>query len=969
MKIRIFALAKELDMDSKLLIDFCAKAGISVKNSALASISPEERDLVLGLIQASGGSGSSVAAPAAVAKTTAAPARDELAMGRVRELRTIATRPQPVRHRTAIAEDAGVEAAAVVEESAPAEVEEAVQTVASDVEAAQVVEAPPVEEPAPVAVEAAAAPVEAAAEAAAASEETSAEPPEVSAETTAAPAAPSKPAPLSRGDYISSHGASRSLRSMDMVARGTTESTGSRPTPPAGGAAAGPLSGARKNRSRFASPLIADIPNFVGPASKTPKPEEAKAQKPTFRLNQPEALQQKGSPLADHLRKSADSKKRKPGDEEPVEVRRDLRGKATGDALAGAGLEESRAQRRDKRRQTQQVRDEEEEQRQTRLSGLHKRRFKGKTELKSQAVLELPITVRTLSEAIGRPAKSIIQILWARGSMVTINSGLDEDTAIELAVELGVDLRIQREKDLEDVLGDMVDAADDPAAMVVRPPIVTILGHVDHGKTTLIDRLRSSNVAAGEHGGITQHIAAYQVEHNGQKLTFVDTPGHAAFGEMRARGANVTDIVVLVVAANDGVMPQTLECISHAKAAGVPIVVALNKCDLPDRNEQRVLQELAAQNVLASEWGGDVEVVRTSGLTGLGLPDLLDTLLLTAELHEYKGNPARSANGACLEAFRDEGRGALAWFLVQNGTLRVGDVVVCGETYGRVRAMYNEHDQEIAEAPPSTPIKVAGLEAVPNAGDQFVVMPDIEQAREIAGQRHERGRAAVLATKGGRRTMEDILNAAREGQIQDLALVVKADTPGSLEALRNEINKFSHPEVRVKILHEGVGGVNESDVYLAAASDAVIIAFHVIAEDRAEQLAIQEGVQVKRYNIIYEVISEIRQILEGMLRPEKREVVTGRAIVLRTFNISRFGTIAGCRVLNGTIERSHRVHLIRDQKILNAYGIGSLRREKDDVKEVREGMECGIRLENFNDVKEGDLFEAYRIEEIRRTLE
>jgi translation initiation factor IF-2 len=961
LKIRIFALAKELDMDSKLLIDFCAKAGISVKNSALASISPEERDQVLELIQSSGGSGS-VAAPVAPAKTTAAPARDELAMGRVRELRTIATRPQPVRSRPSHADEVEAETAASVEEST----EDEVRAVVSDIDTSQDVEAPPVEETAPVAAEATETPVEAAAEAEPVAEAVN-EAAEVSSETSAAPASPSKPAPLSRGDYISSHGASRSLRSMDMVARGTTESTGSR-TPPAGGPAAGPLSGARKSRSRFASPLIADIPNFVGPASKTPKPEEAKAQKPTFRLNQPEALQ-KGSPLADHLRKSADSKKRKPGDEEPAEVRRDLRGKTTGDALAGAGLEESRAQRRDKRRQTQQVRDEEEEQRQTRLSGLHKRRFKGKTELKSEAVLELPITVRTLSEAIGRPAKSIIQILWARGAMVTINSGLEEDTAIELAVELGVDLRIQRDKDFEDVLEDIVDAVDDPSTMVVRPPIVTILGHVDHGKTTLIDRLRSSNVAAGEHGGITQHIAAYQVEHNGQKLTFVDTPGHAAFGEMRARGANVTDIVVLVVAANDGVMPQTLECISHAKAAGVPIVVALNKCDLPDRNEQRVLQELAAQNVLASEWGGDVEVVRTSGLTGQGLPDLLDTLLLTAELHEYKGNPSRPANGACLEAFRDEGRGALAWLLVQSGTLRVGDVVVCGETYGRVRAMYNEYDQEIAEAPPSTPIKVAGLEAVPNAGDQFVVMPDIEHAREIAAQRHERGRAAVLATKGGRRTMEDILNAAREGQIQDLALVVKADTPGSLEALRNEINKFSHPEVRVKILHEGVGGVNESDVYLAAASEAVIIAFHVIAEDRAEQLAIQEGVQVKRYNIIYEVISEIRNILEGMLRPEKREVVTGRAIVLRTFNISRFGTIAGCRVLNGTIERSHRVHLIRDQKILNAYGIGSLRREKDDVKEVREGMECGIRLENFNDVKEGDLFEAYRIEEIRRTLD
>lgn len=940
-------------MDSKLLIDFCAKAGISVKNSALASISPEERDRVLDLIQKSGVS-ASVAAPQAAAKT-ASPARDELAMGRVRELRTISSRPQAVRTRATATEDLESESVPEVEEPIGTLVESA----GLEAEVSEELEATPIVEPPTVAVEATEPPT-----AQPAIDESPAASPAAATEEVAAQ--PAKPAPLSRSDYISSHGASRPLRSMDMVARGTTDSTSPRVPSALGGAAAGPLGGARRSR-RPANPLIADIPQYNAPVSKTPKPEEAKAQKPTISFTQQEAMQ-KGSPLADHLRKAGDNKKRKPGEEEPVEGRRDLRGKS-GDALAGAGLEESRAQRRDKRRQTQQVREEEEESRQTRLSGLHKRRFKGQTQLKSQAEIELPITIRSLSEAIGRPAKSIIQILWGRGDMVTINSPVDEETAIELAMELGVDLQVQREKDLEDVVQEMVESPDAPELRVNRPPIVTILGHVDHGKTTLIDRLRSSNVAAGEHGGITQHIAAYQVEHNGQKLTFVDTPGHAAFGEMRARGANVTDIVVLVVAANDGVMPQTLECISHARAAGVPIVVALNKCDLPDRNEQRVLQELAAQNVLASEWGGDVEVVRTSGLTGEGLPDLLDTLLLTAELHEYKGNLDRPANGTCLEAFRDEGRGALAWLMVQNGTLRVGDVMVCGETYGRVRAMYNEYDQELSEASPSTPVKVAGLEAVPNAGDRFVILSDIDQAREIAQQRHQKGRAAVLATRGGKRTMEDILNAAREGQVQDLALVVKADTPGSLEALRSEIGKFSHPEVRVKILHEGVGGVNESDVYLASASDAVIIAFHVIAEDRAEQLSQQEGVQIKRYNIIYEVISEIRQILEGMLRPEKREVVTGRAIVLQTFSISRFGTIAGCRVLNGTIERSHRIRLIRDQKVLNSYGIGSLRREKDDVKEVREGMECGIRLENFNDVKEGDLFEAYRVEEIRRTLD
>ena len=481
--------------------------------------------------------------------------------------------------------------------------------------------------------------------------------------------------------------------------------------------------------------------------------------------------------------------------------------------------------------------------------------------------------------------------------------------------------------------------------------------------------MRSANVAASEHGGITQHIAAYQIEHNGHKLTFVDTPGHAAFGEMRARGATVTDIVVLVVAANDGVMPQTIECISHARAANVPLVVAMNKVDLPDRNEQRVLTDLSAHNVLAAEWGGDVEVIRTSGLTGQGLPELLDTLLLTAELHEFKANPNRPASGACLEAFRDEGRGPLAWLIVQKGTLRVGDVVLCGGAFGRIRAMYNERDEELEEALPSTPVKVAGLDIVPGPGDQFLVLADVDAAREAAEERRQKGRASVLANMGGKRTLEDILNAAAEGEIRDLAVIIKADTPGSLEAIRSEMNKFEHPEVRVKLLHQGVGGVNESDVYLASASNAVIFAFHVIADNQAQLLAQQEGVEIRRYSIIYEVMDEIRKILEGMLKPEQREVATGRAIVLRTFSITRFGTIAGCRVLNGTIERSSRIHLIREQRVINTYGIASLKREKEDAREVREGMECGIRLENYNDVKEGDLLEAFKIEEVKRKLE
>ena len=578
--------------------------------------------------------------------------------------------------------------------------------------------------------------------------------------------------------------------------------------------------------------------------------------------------------------------------------------------------------------------------------------------------------MRNLSEAIGRPAKSIMGHFFKEGKMVTINDSLEENEALEVAMELGVDLEIKRSESIEERLLATLDHEDDEDSLAWRPPIITVLGHVDHGKTTLVDKLRQANVAAGEAGGITQHIAAYQIENDGLGLTFVDTPGHAAFGEMRARGANVTDIIVLVVAADDGVMPQTEECISHAKNAGVPIIVALNKMDLPEVDDQRALQQLAAHDMLPSEWGGEYEVVRTSGETGLGLDDLVETIQLTAELHEYRANPDREAVGVCLEAFRDEGRGVISWFIVQKGTLKVGDNVLCGSSYGRIRNIYDDRGNELKEAGPSMPVKVAGLNEVPTAGVHFFVMKDIDEARQAAESRQHEGREQVLSRRGQPRTLEDILSAAREGEgTQELPLIIKADTPGSLEALRGEVGKFEHPEVKVSIIHEAVGGVNESDVYLASASEAIIIAFHVVAEERAQQLAEKEGVDIRRYNIIYEVTEQIRQSLEGMLRPEKKEVTTGRAIILQTFSISRFGTIAGCRVINGTISRDNRIHVIRDNTVLNDYRIGSLKREKDDAKEVREGMECGIRLDGFNDVKEGDLLEAFRIDEIQRTLE
>ncbi len=589
---------------------------------------------------------------------------------------------------------------------------------------------------------------------------------------------------------------------------------------------------------------------------------------------------------------------------------------------------------------------------------------------KSHVEIETPITVRDLSEATGIRASDLIKKLMTNlNQLVNINATLDEEMAVMLALEFGVELEVIHERTAEDDLLTSIEAAEsDPGELVERPPVITILGHVDHGKTSLLDRIRKSNVVQSESGGITQHIGAYQVEHDGKLITFVDTPGHEAFTAMRARGANVTDIVVLVVAADDGVMPQTQEAIAHAKAADVPIVIALNKIDLPNVNLNKIYGELSQQDLAPEEYGGDTPVVKTSAITGQGIPDLLEMLGIVAELRcEIKANPKRPATGTCLEASISEGRGVVATVLVQDGTLKVGDVLVCGDGFGRVRALFNDKGRSVTEAGPSTPVEVSGLDAVPTAGEKFAVVDDISRAREIAESRRLRTRGVALGERQAV-TLENLYSKMAEQKVKNLNLILKADVQGSLEALTKELEKLENTEVPIRILLKGVGGISESDILLADASQAIVIGFRVAPEDRAITLADEKKIDIRRYDIIYQVTDEIKKAVEGMLVPEIKEVHLGRAVVRQTFKISKVGMVAGCFVTQGTFERSAKARLIREGREIYKGGIEALKRFKDDVKEVREGFECGIKITNFDDLKTDDVIEAYRIDVIRRTL-
>jgi len=574
-------------------------------------------------------------------------------------------------------------------------------------------------------------------------------------------------------------------------------------------------------------------------------------------------------------------------------------------------------------------------------------------------------TVKEFAELIGVKAPEVIKKFLEMGYMPTINQPVDIDAAILVADSMGIKLEsatAEEEPAPEDII------VEETANLVPRAPVVTIMGHVDHGKTTLLDAIRKSRITEKEAGGITQHIGAYTVMLNEKRIVFLDTPGHEAFTTLRARGAKVTDIVVLVVAADDGVKPQTIEAIDHARAAKVPIIVAVNKIDKPEANLQRVRGELAEMGLVPEEWGGQNIFVEISAKQKIGIDSLLEMILLQAEMLEVKADPEKMAKGVVIESRLDKGKGPVATLLIQNGTLKVGDAFLCGVFAGRVRAMSDDTGHRIEKAGPATPVEVIGFNSVPNAGDTFVSMEDERKARQIAFTRLQKQKQVEVAI-GKKLTLDELYTKIKEGQVKDLNIVIKGDVQGSIEALKGAFEAVTHPEVKVRVIHASVGGINESDVMLAAASEAIIVGFNVRPETKAQQTAEKEGVDVRLYNIIYEAVDDVKKALEGMLEPTIKEKVLGRAEVRQTFQVSRLGTIAGCYVINGFISRaSDGVRIIRDNIVVYEGRLASLKRFKEDVKEVQTGYECGLMIENFNDLKIGDIIENFVMEKIATKL-
>ncbi len=606
----------------------------------------------------------------------------------------------------------------------------------------------------------------------------------------------------------------------------------------------------------------------------------------------------------------------------------------------------------------------------------HKSRKKGKerdepgrTELTTPKAIKRiikiseTITIGELAKRMGIKATDLIKAMMKMGSMVTINHVLDHDAAVLLASDYGYEVE-NVAVDLDEILEFTPDA---PELLQERPPVVTIMGHVDHGKTSLLDAIREANVISGEAGGITQHIGAYDVELHGRKITFLDTPGHEAFTAMRARGAKVTDIVILVVAADDGVMPQTREAINHSKAAGVPIIVAINKIDKPDARPEKVKQELTEHGIVSSEWGGDVTMVEVSAKKRMNLEELLEMILLQADLMDLKANPDKAAKGTIVEGKLDKGRGPVATVLVQEGTLRTGDYCVVGVHSGRVRAMQNDRGERVLSAGPAMPVEVVGLPGVPDAGDIFVAMKDEKQAKEIATLRQIKQRELELA-KHAKMSLEQLYEKIQKGEVKDLNVIVKADVQGSVEAVAESLRKLSTDAVRLNVIHTAVGAITETDVNLATASNAIIIGFSIRPEVKAQAMAEKEGVDIRLYNVIYDAVDDVRKAMEGLLEPVFKEKYLGRAEIREIFSVPKVGNVAGCYIQDGKILRNSQVRLLRDNVVVYQGKLGTLRRFKDDVKEVATGYECGMGLENYNDIKVGDIIEAFEMEKVAAKL-
>lgn len=583
-----------------------------------------------------------------------------------------------------------------------------------------------------------------------------------------------------------------------------------------------------------------------------------------------------------------------------------------------------------------------------------------------QEIIEIEdtITVKELAEKLKKPTTEVIKQLMFMGVMAAINQELDFQTAEKLADKFDA-MVIKKEEpaSVEEIDEDIIDAIDEDK-YEKRPPVVTIMGHVDHGKTSILDAIKKSKVTETEAGGITQHIGAYTVEVNGEKITFLDTPGHEAFTTMRARGAQITDIVILVVAADDGIMPQTVEAINHCKAANVPMIVAINKIDKPAANIDRVKQELTEYNLISEDWGGNIITVPVSAHTKEGLDSLLEMVILTAEMEELIADPNRKARGTIIEAKLDKGRGPVASLLVQNGTLKIGDSILVGTTYGRIRAMFDDKGRKVSSASPSIPVEILGLSEVPDAGDRFNVVKDEKTARNRAESRKEKLRQERIVSTN-KVSLEDLYSQIQEGQVKELSVIVKADVQGSVEAVTQSLEKLSTDTVKVRVIHGAVGAISETDVTLASASNAIIIGFNVRPTNNATELSEKEGVTIRTYRIIYDALDDIKAAMIGMLDPEYKEVVLGSAEIRAVYKISNVGTIAGCYVLNGKITRNSKARIIRNGIVINESEISSLKRFKDDAKEVASGYECGLSIEKFNDLKEGDIIESFTMEEIK----